>query len=279
MEWSDYRQALARGWWLIVVFGIVGLAVGVLLPRSVVHPQYLTTTSIGAPPGVDGGNSSPLPPGVTTEQIQFFATSDSVYADAAKRARINQPQYVLRGMVSVNGPTDQTGQPGVLQVQVKAPTGAESAALNVGYDEALQSAVVAGAKAATGQDVYTGFQILQSTEPDFAVPTKTVSQKFSSRPVRAVAGLLIGLVLGALMALARGLLDKRVTSAKRAQAALGYPVVAELPAASSDSSEAYRMLWLSVFREPLPEVADQGDQWLEGADLSLDSGTWPGSEP
>ena len=22
MEWSDYRQALARGWWLIVVFGI-----------------------------------------------------------------------------------------------------------------------------------------------------------------------------------------------------------------------------------------------------------------
>ncbi len=39
MEWSDYRQALARGWWLIVVFGIVGLAVGVLLPRTVVHPQ------------------------------------------------------------------------------------------------------------------------------------------------------------------------------------------------------------------------------------------------
>ena len=33
MEWSDYRQALARGWWLIVVLGVVGLAVGVLLPR------------------------------------------------------------------------------------------------------------------------------------------------------------------------------------------------------------------------------------------------------
>ena len=88
--------------------------------------------------------------------------------------------------------------------------------------------------------------------------------------MRAVAGLLIGLLLGTLVALARGLLDKRVTSAKRAQAALGYPVVAELPAESSDSSEAYRMLWLSVFREPLPEATDQGDQWLEGADLALD---------
>ena len=124
----------------------------------------------------------------------------------------------------------------MLQVQVKAPTAAESAALNVGFDEALQFAVVGGAKAATGQMSYTGFQILQSTEPDFAVPTKTVSQKFSSRPVRAVAGLLIGLLLGTLVALARGLLDKRVTSAKRAQAALGYPVVAELPAESSDSA-------------------------------------------
>ncbi len=26
----------------------------------------------------------------------------------AKLAHINQPQYVLRGMISVNGPTDQT---------------------------------------------------------------------------------------------------------------------------------------------------------------------------
>ncbi len=170
------------------------------------------------------------------------------------------------------------GQPGVIEVEVKAPTAAESASFNVSFDEALDFAVATAAKKATGQDVYTGFQILQSTQPDFAVPTKTVSQKFSSRPLRAVAGLLIGLLLGALVALARGLMDKRVTSAKRAQAALGYPVVAEIPA-SSDSSEAYRMLWLSVFREPLPEVAEQGDQWLEGADLTLDSGTWPGSEP
>jgi capsular polysaccharide biosynthesis protein len=279
MEWSDYRQALAQGWWLILLLGIAGLAIGVLLPSSVVHPQYVTTTSIGAPPGVDGGNSSPLPPGVTTEQIEFFGAADSVYANAAHLAGINEPQYVLRSMVTVTGPTDQAGQPGVIVVQVKAPTAAESATFNVSFDDALAFAVEGGAKAATGQDVYTGFQILESTAPDSAVPTKTVSQKFSSRPVRALAGLLIGLVLGALVALAKGLLDKRVTSAKRAQAALGYPVVAEIPAASSDSSEAYRMLWLSVFREPLPEVAEQGDQWLEGADLTLEPGTWPGSEP
>src|SRR6202035_2931705 len=127
MEWSDYRQALARGWWLIVVFGIVGLAVGVLLPRSVVHPLWATTTSIGAPPGVDGGNSSPLPPGVTTEQIQFFADSDLVYIGAALLSHTDQPLYVLRSMIQVAGPSDTSGQPGVLQVVVKAPTAVESA--------------------------------------------------------------------------------------------------------------------------------------------------------
>jgi capsular polysaccharide biosynthesis protein len=278
MEWSDYRQALARGWWLIVVLGIVGLAVGVLLPRSVVHPLWSTTTSIGAPPGVDGGNSSPLPPGVTTEQIQFYADSDLVYVGAALLSHTDQPIYELRSMIQVAGPSDTSGQPGVLQVVVKAPTAVESANLNVAFDKALQDAVSIGAKDATGQPTYTGFQILQSTQPDFAVPTKTVTQKFSSRSVRAIGGLLIGLLLGTLVALARGLLDKRVNSSKRAQAALGYPVVAELPADSSDSAEAYRMLWLSVFREPLPEAMDQGDQWLEGADLALDPGTWPGSE-
>ena len=181
-------------------------------------------------------------------------------------------------MIQVTGPSDQSGHPGVLTVTVKAATPAESASLNVGFDEALEFAVVGGAKAATGQPTYTGFQVLQSTAPGLATPTKTVTQKLASRPLRALTGLLIGLLLGALVALASGLLDKRVNSAKRAQAALGYPVVAELPAESSDSAEAYRMLWLSVFREPLPEAMEQGDQWLEGADLALDPGTWPGSE-
>jgi len=84
-----------------------------------------------------------------------------------------------------------------------------------------------------------------------------------------------------LIALARLMLDKRVTSARRAQAAIGYPVVAQIPAGTSDSREAYRMLWLSVFREPLPEPVERGgdgDPWLEGMELTSDAGTWPGFE-
>ena len=95
MEWSDYRQALARGWWLILLLGIAGLAIGVLLPSSVVKPLWSTTTSIGAPPGVDGGNSSPLPPGVTTEQIEFFA--HRLNNSSARSSRSCSTQFTWSG--------------------------------------------------------------------------------------------------------------------------------------------------------------------------------------
>ena len=94
-----------------------------------------------------------------------------------------------------------------------------------------------------------------------------------NRTLRAVVGLVAGLILGALAALALWLLDGRLKTAKRAQVALGYPVVAEIPYESSDSTEAYRMLWLTVFREPLPlPPMDQNQQLYDGEDPVLDHG-------
>ena len=74
------------------------------------------------------------------------------------------------------------------------------------------------------------------------------------------------------------LLDKRLKTAKRALVAFGYPVVAEIPPDSSEATEPYRMLWLSVFREPLPlPPADQDQRLYEGEDPLLDAGV--GSTP
>jgi hypothetical protein len=100
--------------------------------------------------------------------------------------------------------------------------------------------------------------------------TPTIVQ---NRTLRAAVGLLIGLILGALAAVGLWLLDRRLKTAKRAQLALGYPVVAEIPVEASDSTETYRMLWLSVFREPLPlPPAEQDQRWYGGEDPVLDRG-------
>ena len=120
----------------------------------------------------------------------------------------------------------------------------------------------------------SGLQVVQapSAQSTVAVVTGTPTV-VDNRTLRAVAGLVIGLILGALAALALWLLDRRLKTAKRAQAALGYPVVAEIPYESSDSTEAYRMLWLTVFREPLPlPPVEQNQQLYDGEDPVLDHG-------
>ena len=120
----------------------------------------------------------------------------------------------------------------------------------------------------------SGLQVVQapSATSTFAVVTGTPTV-VDNRTVRAVAGLVIGLVLGALAAVGLSLLDRRLKTAKRAQAALGYPVVAEIPVEASDSTEAYRMLWVTVFREPLPlPPVEQNERLYGGEDPVLDHG-------
>jgi hypothetical protein len=289
MDFKDYRDAFARNLWVIVLLGVVGLAVGVFLPKSALIskneelPQYSTLTIVGAPPSL--GNNSAIPPGVSTSQIVYYAASQAVYTQTAYLAHVDEPGPLVRSYFSIEGPCDNcsTGEgtlDGTVNVTVKAPSASESADLNNSFDLALGQAINNGARQLGGGP--TGFQVLDSTQPSFAAVSKTAVQtSIDSRPIRAVSGLLIGLVLGILVTFVRLLLDKRVSSIRRAQAAIGYPVVAEIPASASDSREAYRMLWLSVFREPLPEPVERGvgrDPWLDGAELMTDSGTWPGFE-
>ena len=125
----------------------------------------------------------------------------------------------------------------------------------------------------------SGLQIVQapSAASTVAVVTGTPTV-IQNKTVRAVAGLAIGMVLGLLAAIGLWLLDKRLKTTKRAQVALGYPVVAEIPYESSDSTEAYRMLWLSIFREPLPlPPAEQSVSLYDGEDPVLEHGA--GSRP
>lgn len=118
----------------------------------------------------------------------------------------------------------------------------------------------------------SGLQVVQAPSAAFAVVTGTPTV-VDNRTLRAAAGLLIGVVLGLLAAVALWLLDRRLKTAKRAQTALGYPVAAEIPYDSGDSTEAYRMLWLAVFREPLPiPPVEQNTRLYDGEDPVLDQG-------
>jgi len=326
MEQSDYLGALIRGWWLIVIFGLAGLGVGLVSPRHAVQTTFTSTSAVGSPPSGSSGGGGAVDH--SADQILYYGSTDSVLDAAAKAAGLNWQTWQVRGAVSLLPPPDASGagsagatsgQPGVVDVVVNAPTAAETLALNNGFDTALgnelatnaNSSLVYGeqqteAKMATilneiatnklpfgvttqalgvemsalenqlaGLVISTpgsGFSVLHT--PVLAEVNKVTTGATTNSPkLRAAAGLLIGMVLGALAAMALWLLDRRLKTAKLTQRAFGYPVVAEIPSDPSDSTEPYRLLWLSVFREPLPLPPVEGSEHLyEGESPVLDAG-------
>lgn len=330
MELRDYWDAIVRGWWLPVIFGLIGLAVGFLVaspPKGHIETHYQSTAVIGSPPTSDNGPTG-VGGGLTIGQILYYATSDGVASETQKLSGLNETLPQIRGQVSVVAPAqagnsggDLNKQNGVVNVTASAPTAASALALNKAFVQALndytfqqsKSSLLSGEKQteATLYSVLTdiadnnfapgltaqalevqvtalqnylaslviqqpgsGLQVVQapSSASTVAVVTGTPTV-IQNKTVRAVAGLAVGIVLGLLAAVGLWLLDKRLKTTKRAQVALGYPVVAEIPYESSDSTEAYRMLWLSVFREPLPlPPAEPSVGLYDGEDPVLEHG-------
>ncbi len=142
-------------------------------------------------------------------------------------------------------------------------------------------------KGGSGADVTTqsiGYQVLNPPSPVLNRVVKK-SSITSSKKVRGLVGLAVGLLLAALIVLVRELLDKRIRSRERAESTFGYPVIAEIPGDAKSMSkrprdldvvgepesvgaEAYRMLRMSVLFEPLAPKAVQST----GIDSLLASG-------
>jgi hypothetical protein len=330
MERGDYWSALIRGWWLIVVFGLIGLGLGLISPRSHVSTQFVSVSAVGSPPPqTTNGSTGTL---LSANQIMYYGGTDAVLTAASKKAGLNWPAWVVRDRLTLQGPPLQnstgptSGQAGVINVRVAAPSTADSLALNNAFDDALGDEVNSVAQSSLNASVTetqgklysimtelatkqfppgvtpealgiqvsalqsylatlvvstpsTGYSVLHTAVVQ-EVSKQTSGAALNSRKLRAAAGLLFGVLVGALLAMAMWLLDRRLKTAKRAQLAFGYPVVAEIPSAASDSTEPYRMLWLSVFREPLPLPPLDGTEPLyDGESPLIDAGVGSRSGP
>jgi hypothetical protein len=335
MELSDYWAALLRGWWLIVVFGLAGLAVPFLFaapPKGHIETHYQSTSVIGSPP-TDNGSPSLIGGGISTGQILYYASTDAVMQETSQMSGLNLSLPETRGLISLVAPDGNSGSgggglPGVVNVTVTEATASDALALDKAFVNAINDATNAAAKNAlqsqeqqTEQTLNTvmtdiatnnfvpgltaqalevqvnalqqylatlviqqpgsGLQVVQAPAASSTVAIVTGTPTVvDNRTLRSLVGMLIGIVLGALAAVGLWMLDRRLKTAKRAHTALGYPVVAEIPFEASDSTETYRTLWLSVFREPLPlPPVDENQQWYGGEDPVLDHGVGSRAAP
>jgi hypothetical protein len=206
---------------------------------------------------VDVKVSAPTPAQALALNTGFNEAMELTVASAAKGALTTAEQQTEQTLARVAYETYSNSY----------PPGVTPAALAVQVnhlEDYLASLVV--------QQPNTGFQITQ--EPTAAgVYAVTTGKIASNQKLRLAAGLGIGMLVGALAAIAAWLLDRRLKTAKRAQTAFGYPVVAEIPDNASDAAEPYRMLWLSVFRQPLPlPPAETTERLYQGESAELEPG-------
>jgi Mrp family chromosome partitioning ATPase len=297
IEPINYGLALRRGWRLLVALAVIFGIVAVLLPvSSPVKPtgikgyKWEAIAIVGAPP------TSPLPDSVADIVYwsnSFYTKADAVGAVGGETMLLVQVVGQMSGAPSTEGPSPKTSVSTkasrgvkatvvVLTAPGKTPDAAAKLANEYAYQTGLavnksyesraeQSLPTKGTPGATSSIPASGYAVLVPAYGGAATKVKgTKAGLGSSHKVRLVAGVVIGLVIGAAILLLRELLDKTIRTAGRAESTFRYPVIAVIPKESastvpvvnqpgSPSAEAYRMLRMSVLFEamaPTPSAPD-----------------------
>ena len=301
VEFDVYLGALRRSWRLLVALAVVFAIVAAVLPVSPPKAKptkfhWQSAAIVGAEPAQGIGAS-----GVTNQTIMFFGNLFYAKYAAAKAVGLEGQIEVLSPLMSASTTSatsissSSTSTPVIKKntsttgnlVQLIAPgtSAAAAAKLANAYSKAVEDEIntayaarLAAATAAKTQSTLpptSGFGIVQ---PAFASAAKHVAGPqasiTSSRKVRLLIGIVVGLLVGAIVVLVRELRDKTIKTRSKAESAYGFPVIAEFPARGAPSAadsaapglevwtdpasitaETYRLLRISINFEELAEQA------------------------
>lgn len=170
----DYRGALLRRWWVLVVVGLIGALLGAFLQtgpsKGGSNARWSTHALVGVAPTTGTGtrplpgSSSPIGP----TEILFYAHEASVIGSAARSAGLHETLSRLEAAVTVSGEPAKGGQAGVVKISAIANTPGQSAAFT--NDFALQLGNYLTTVVATGQQA-----ALQQAQQKVAALQKTIS--------------------------------------------------------------------------------------------------------
>jgi capsular polysaccharide biosynthesis protein len=210
----DYKATFKAIWRqrrLVFVFALIGLMAGTAYGLSKPH-EPRAVTQILLPQPQSGSTLS----AADTENTQILiATSDAVLSPAGKEVTPAMTAAQLKRHVAVKAVTSQ-----ILQVEVSAPSGSQA--------EALANAVVRAY-------IYY-FDTLPTTlvGPTHPSPLPSATNVVRSSQlhvaIEAFLGLLVGGLLGSIVALMRARRDRRLRSRDEIAGALRAPVLASLEA-------------------------------------------------
>ena len=251
IEPLNIAGALRRGWRLLALLAVVFAVIALLLPvshtKSTVNKKLRWTAEavVGAPPTAAIGGVA-----TSVQEILYYAnsfyTKDFAVARAGQTADLSEVVGSLSAApTAIGASTTATTKPvkankaantPVVSLKASGSTPQRAAALANAYNASVAAAVQNAFQthlAAEGNPNSTLKSGYATITPAFASgATKSGGKKTSitsSHKVRVLAGIIVGLALGAAILLLTELLDKTVRSASRAERIFRYPVVAEIP--------------------------------------------------
>lgn len=233
MELRDYLGALRRRWWqvcLVATFTVgAALGAGALVPPRWDSSVMLRITPATAP-------TSPYESVLTAEMLaktyRELINSDYVAQSAIVQLRTRVPVDVFKRSLTVELIPDTE----LVRVTASARTPAEAQRMAAAVADAAIAYVKAGD---TTDKVTVAIPALLPTKPVWPQPA-----------IEAVAGLVFGLTLGVILALAFDYFGARIERASDIEDAIGVPVVGQVPRFSASESSA------TVFTDPTNPLAE-----------------------
>ncbi|MCQ4120893.1 Wzz/FepE/Etk N-terminal domain-containing protein [Rhodococcus tibetensis] len=242
MEISDYLRILRANWWIIVLFGILAAAVALLMTR-ILPPKYQATAQLFVTAG--GG-----PAVIEAYQGDLFAR-ERVRSYAALAA---SPQLAERVADQLGDPTTAAD----VASKVTADPVEDTVLLNITATDQDPERARAISNAAAQQLVKLVYELETSTQGDPPAAGATVVDyghlPAASQPTpiaRLLVSLGAGLVLGLLVAVGYGVLDRRIRDPRTLAIASDTRVMSTVPAgaiagSSQTLAEDYRELCVQV---------------------------------
>lgn len=217
MEFRDYVRAIRKGWVFIVVFTLLGVAAAAAL--SIVRtPEYQSTAKVF----VSVQDTSSL--SELTIGNNFLRTQVQSYADVATTPIVLQPVIDSLGLDTTTGELSR-------RITTTSPSDTVIVEITASDKEPVQAAKIANAVATSFEKAVTD---LVPTNAEGVTPVKiTVLQSAAipgspsspNVPLFIVVGLLVGLVIGIGLAIARYVLDTRVRNERDVENLTDSPIV------------------------------------------------------
>lgn len=242
---STMLQVLQRRLWIIVISVVVAVLAAQLV-TNLQQPRYEATATLFVTGDVSGGKRTRSADTATAIQLATLAQNSSTSLAQLAQTRavaVSAARRLGMPLADVQGHIRGEAEPGVQIVRVSATAAdaQQAAQLSNAAAVALTLAVPGGAQRRPG-----GLH-LELVDPAAAPGTAVTPRRSLNLLLGGLAGLLIGLALATL----RERTDRRIRSSADVGAALGLPVLGELP----PLKRALRRM-SAMDRHAIPRIAD-----------------------